>query len=132
MKVRKPRTYEEERKIWYKKLSKSFQDIEKDEFNFKTGLNSSRFKNSNTLRDYHAKSEYYSMAGQFLNNFKFSSNLERIIWEYHSNAVSCRNIAKILRRVSTSRKFNKDSINKVIRSLVIEMKKLYLVGFKDE
>ncbi len=133
LKQYKPDEYAKVREVWYKKLERSgFEDIEQDEYNFKTGLNSYRFRNSDVPRDYHAKSEYYSMAGQFLHAYAFASTLEKVIWEYHSHAISVRNIAKLLRKVKTRRKMNKDSVNEVVQRLVIEMKKMYLVGYKPK
>lgn len=129
----KPEDYQKIRDVWYRKLERTgFEDIEQDEYNFKTGLNSYRFKNKDVLRDYHAKSEYYSMAGQFLHSHKFASNLEKTIWEYHANAISVRNIAKLLSKVRTTRKMNKDSVNKIVQRLTTEMKRKYVTGFKDE
>lgn len=119
----KPQSYEKLKEVWYKKLEKSgFEDIEKDEYNLKQ--HSSRFAEPVVVRNWHAKSEYYSMAGQFLNNYKFASNLEKVIWEYHSNGISMRNIAKLLKRVKII-KPNKDNINEIISRLIAEMKKMY-------
>lgn len=102
---RKPRTeYEKQREIWYKKLKDSgFYDIERDE---------------NTLKEYsflvfsprrallqnggwQAKAAYYSMAERFLQEYPFNvetrqGRRERIVWEYHSNAISIRDIVKVL------------------------------------
>ncbi len=70
------------------------------------------------------------MAGQFLNNYNFRSKLEKVIWEYHCNGISYRNIAKLLRKVKTSMTPNKDNINAIINKLEIEMKKLYMPHYK--
>lgn len=124
---KKPQTLEELKTYWYAKLSKDgFEDIEKDEFNLKQY--SSRFNQDAVVRNWHSKSEYYSMAGQFLNNYKFASNLEKVIWEYHANGIGMRDIAKLLQKVKVkSIKPNKDNVQKIVSRLVEEMKKMYLV-----
>lgn len=113
-------------KEWYEKLEKSgFQDIEKDEYNFKTVTHASRFSQEVVARTYEAKSEYYSMCGRFLHEYKFESELERVIFEYHAEAISTRNIAKLLKKVKII-KPNKDNVSQIIKKLVIKMKKMYL------
>lgn len=116
-------SYEKLKEVWYKKLERSgFEDIEKDEFNLKQY--SSRFAEATVVRNWHAKSEYYSMAGQFLNNYKFNSRLEKIIWEYHSNGISIRDIVKILKKVRVSQ-LKRARIHQILAKLVLEMKKMY-------
>lgn len=128
-KIKPQPSYESLKKTWYAKLKKSgFEDLEKDEYNFKAGTHGSYFRTKETVRNYYAKSEYYSIAGQFLHNYEFESNLEKVIWEYHANGISIRNIVMLLKKVRIKR--NKDDIHKVLKKLVTEMKKRYLVGFE--
>lgn len=124
-----PLTKEEEylklREVWYKKLSKAgFEDAEENENSLKQY--SSRFATPIAIRNWHVKSEYYSMAGQFLHNYIFESALHKTIWEYHLNGIGVRDIAKLLKRVKIF-KPNKDNIQKIIADLVIKMKEMYLV-----
>lgn len=117
--------YQKLREVWYKKLSKAgFEDAEENENSLKQY--SSRFATPVAIRNWHAKSEYYSMAGQFLHNYKFESPLQKTIWEYHLNGIGVRDIAKLLKRVKIF-KPNKDNIQKIIADLVIKMKEMYLV-----
>lgn len=125
---RKPENYPKLREVWYKKLAQSgFQDAEEDDFHLKQYSN--RFAQPTAIRNWHAKSEYYSMAGQFLHTHKFASNLEKTIWEYHVNGIGVRDIAKLLKKVRVI-KPNKDNVQAIIAKLVVEMKLKYLVGDK--
>lgn len=98
MKKRQTNNYTQLRKIWYAKLAKSgFEDIEQDENNLKEW--SSRIINKQYIDPLQTDAEYYYLATNFLNTYGFESERERIIWEYHANAISCRDIAKLLRKV---------------------------------
>ena len=127
---KKPEDYQKLKEVWYKKLERSgFVDIEKDEYNLKQY--SFRFNQDAVVRSWHSKTEYYSMAGQFLNHYKFASNLEKTIWEYHVNGIGVRDIAKLLTKAKVrSIKPNKDNVQKVVSRLAEEMKKIYLPGYK--
>lgn len=127
---KKPKaTYEELKSVWYKKLeSKGFKDIEKNELQLKSY--STEFARPPTVRNWHAKSEYYSMAGQFLHNYKFESRLERIIWEYHINGIGSRSIARVLNKAKVSNIYG-TKVFQIIQRLVREMKKMYLPGYVE-
>lgn len=120
--------YQSLKTVWYAKLKKSgFKDAEKNEHRLKQW--SSKFKAPNIRNSWDSKHEYYSMARQFLNNYKFESNLEKAIWEYHVEGISYRNIAKLLKKVKTSITPNKDNINTIVNLLEIEMKIMLMPGF---
>lgn len=122
--------YQSLKEVWYKKLERSgFEDIEKDELNLKQY--SSRFNQDAVVRNWYAKREYYSMAGQFLHTYKFGSNLEKVIWEYHTESISVRNIAKLLNKTKVT-KTNKDKVLAVITKLDKEMYKLFPSGYNKE
>ena len=122
-------TAQELREVWYRKLERSgFEDIESDEYKLKQY--SQYFCSPVANKDREAKSEYYSMAGRFLHDYKFKNNLEKVIWEYHSHAISMRNIAKTLNKTRV-RKFNKDNVHAILKPLIKEMKRLYLVSDKN-
>lgn len=104
---------------WYKKLEKTgFQDIEKNEhalkqpaakpFNKKTGL-------VRTGR-WTAQRDYFLMTEQFLNIHNFETNLQKIIWEYHSNGLGVRAIADVLNKTKVT-KTNRQTIWLTIRDL---------------
>jgi hypothetical protein len=125
----KPKTYQELKTYWYKKLAKSgFEDIENDKQQLKQS--SSKFSEAVVVRTWSAKSEYYSMAGQFLHSYKFKTPLERIVWEYHANGISIRDIADTLNKVKRQ-KLKKDKIFAILKRLIKEMKSIYLVSTKN-
>lgn len=128
-KPKKELSYQELKKIWYDELKdKGFDDIEKNDYILKRP--SSKFSNKETARDWYAKSEYSSMAGQFLNTYKFKSNLEKTIWEYHANGISSRDIADILREAKVRGK-KRSVVQAIIKRLADCMKEIYLVGHKN-
>lgn len=116
-------------KKWYKKLEDSgFEDIESDEFNLKTW--SSTFHLKHSLETWQAKAEYYQLATNFLEEYKFNSNLDKIIWEYHSNGLGARKIATILKdaKIKVS---NRTTIWEVIKKLKSSMYEMYLAPKKE-
>lgn len=130
-KTKKKQSFKELQSYWYKKVLKSgFEDVEENEHHLKSW--SSKFNRASVVRNWYSKSEYYSMASQFLHNYKFKNNLEKTIWDYHSNAISVRDIADLLKKARVkSITPNKDNINEIIQRLTIEMKRMYLVGYND-
>lgn len=138
VKRNKPLDYASEKKVWYAKLAKSgFVDVEYDEYNLKrnsgylnedgregVNLEKRRLKLEQTL-------EYYSMCRRFLWDFNFQSKIEKVIWEYHSESISCRNIAKILKEVKTKRGYSKSTVHLIVQRLEREMKKLYMLGYNE-
>lgn len=95
--------FKELQKNWYKKLKEEgFVDIEKEKHGFKSyiyangaGLVEGK-KNQYSATYRNSKIEYYRAAEHFLNEYKFKSNLDKVIWEYHSNGISTREISKLL------------------------------------
>jgi len=119
---------------WYKKLKDSgFEDIETPG-GFLKGLSSSSGKPSNKEgyswgeRELYNKSkeEYYRLAGHFLHDYKFESNIEKFIWELHSNGVSVRSIVSVLKGLPYLN-FNKEksTISNLIIKLSQKMKEMY-------
>jgi len=115
--------YKKLRKVWYKKLAKSgFEDIESDDSNLKVW--SSKFTHEKTVTSYKAKEEYYYMANSFLNSYSFETSLEKTIWTYHAEAISIRNIVKLLKKVKI--KTNRQTVFLILKNLKNEMKKMYM------
>lgn len=89
-------------KIWYAKLKDSgFEDAEQSDGNLKKW--SSLFlihSKGPLLRD--AKQTYYRWAEHFLNDHKFDSTTEKLIWFYHSEGMSVRDIAAKLKELGLS------------------------------
>lgn len=69
--------------------------------------------------------DYYCMAQHFLNEYEFDSELEKVMWEYHTNGISIRNIVKLLKKARI-RKHNRISVWKIVKRLENIMKGLYL------
>lgn len=124
------------RKLWYKKLETSkseeypngFKDIEANDFRLKEPPN--KFTRDRALWSWEAKESYYHMARKFLNDYKFDSNRERIIWEYHTEGISIRDIVKLLKKSrlkSVYRRVVWETVNKLEKT----MKKMYMQGFNE-
>lgn len=111
---------------WAKKLKESgFEDIEQDEthLNF---WNGSRLATLYTDEQFQARQEYYRIAGQFLHEYKFDSDLDRTIWEMHANGSSIRNITTYLKAKKI--KIYTTKVFETIQELTKEMKLKYKVG----
>lgn len=119
MKQRKPKTeYEKLRDKWYTKLKKDgFEDIEQDPDTLK-GY-SSIFAYKHTHEEIVEKQRYNDMANAFLEQYKFDSTRDRVVWEYHTNGISARDITLLLKKVKI--KTNKTTINQVINRLKVKM-----------
>ena len=127
---RKKTEYENLRDEWYKKLEDSgFVDAEQTDGNLKSW--SSRFSHDIVQQLKEENEPYYYMCGQFLNEYRFESRFEQIIWEYHSNAISPRDIAKIFKQVKVY-KTNRQTIWLIIKRLEKAMKNMYLPSWQDE
>jgi hypothetical protein len=126
------KTLEQLQKEWYAKLEKSgFEDIEDKEGRLKK-WSSDVFGKKALVQNggWQAKAAYYEMAERFLAEYQFADNLERTIWEYHTNAVSVRDIAETLNKAKVT-KTNRQAVWLVVNRLVDRMKKMYLVGYQS-
>jgi len=109
---------------WYKKAKDSgFQDIEYGDGSIRNCRPRTITNMDPVLRQ--AKEEYYTMAYHFLYEHKFKSLLEQIIWEYHTEGISVRNIAKILTETKV-KVIKRDAVWRIIVKLESEMKAQYL------
>lgn len=142
VKAKKAQELRELKKIWYAKLKedyvdkdgttvKGFVDIES-----KTGIIANYFtdrRDRNGLSDIYrfAKAEYYRLAERFLNEYEFENQLDKIMWEYHVNAISYRDIAITLDKLAiynlNGGAIGKDYVLKRIKPLIKEMKNRYLI-----
>lgn len=132
-KSKKPLSYQEERDIWYQKLSDSdFEDIEEDEYNLKfytAAWFKAQFKKHG--HSWQTKASYYQMASSFLEEYKFANSIEQTIWMYHSEGISYRDIAKLLNKLKESTAWNKVNVNHVVKKLKIKMFDLYMSASKN-
>lgn len=84
--------------VWDKKLAKSgFNDIEQEDENLKTWT-TGILKKRTSIEAYKAKETYFQLAGQFLYSHKFDSKEDMLIWKYHSDGLSSREIVKELKK----------------------------------
>lgn len=116
------KTYQQLRDIWYKKLAKTFDDIEDKDGNLKS-FTYSQVKSHIHL--WESNAHYYELASALLNEHEFESNRERIIWEYHSNGLSTRDITRLLKKVKIQT--NRQTVWETISNLQQIMKKRYQV-----
>lgn len=114
---------------WYGKLDKDeFNDIESDEDNLKVWSSFLFGKNraGSQFGGWQFKAEYYYMASQFLEQYKFDNNRDKIIWDYHSNGISIAEIAKTLKKVKIKTTIN--IVQKTIIRLKLKMYDMYMVS----
>ena len=125
--------YNKIRAVWYKKLKdEGFEDIEQDEDTLKS-WSSTHFNKKGFSPEYRmSKIEYYQMATNFLNDYTFESNLDKIIWEYHAEAISTRDIAKLLTAAKIKKKMSHWPVFCVIKRLEEAMKRMYLSGYQKQ
>ena len=136
MKTKTP-DYNKLKKEWYKKLEESgFKDIEQDEDNLKSWSLSKALRNKNNgqgietvVQKREAVESYYRLAGHFLHEHRFTSKLQKTIWEAHANGESIRDIVSLL--ATHGIKVTKNPVNLVIKELRAKMIALY-TGLKNE
>lgn len=118
--------YEKLRDKWYKKLAKEelkkpeeerYIDIEQDEDTLKGYASVLAYRH--THEEIQEKQRYHDMALAFLEQYKFETSRDRIIWEYHTNFLSVRDITESLKKVKI--KTNRNSVAQVIRRLKVKM-----------
>lgn len=122
--------YAKLRKVWYAKLKKSgFDDIELNDNDLIEPSSLFTKPSKRPLQViWEAKQAYYTMATRFLNDYKFKNSKERVIWEYHAEGISCRNISKILSKVYRKKKPGRMTVWRTIRRLQHSMKDMYMVS----
>lgn len=112
------------KEIWYKKLKDTgFDDIElSEQYSNRRSTSRSNDWIDPLLRQ--ATEDYYTMAYHFLHSYEFESEIEKVIWEYHAEGLSIRNIVKILKDVKVET--NRIKVWKTVNRLTTIMKGLYL------
>lgn len=144
---KKQLSLKEQEKIWYKKLeglclvcgstpvknkktlkkecptcqTEPGKNIEQDEDNLKVW--SSVFFLRNSVEQIQAKQAYYQMASSFLEDHKFETRREEVIWAYHAEGISYRDISRLLKKVRV--KLSHTSVQTVIHKLQIAMYLMY-------
>ncbi len=127
---RKLSEYEKLKKVWYKKLADSgFVDIESNSDRI-SSTHVSRFSGLKKYGEFSnewraSKEMYYRYATSFLNEYQFETELEKTIWEYHSNGMSSRQIALTLKNVGLF-KYGRMAIWRRLQKLKKTMKDMYI------
>lgn len=112
-------------KEWYEKAEKGneFKNIEQLDGNLKewssfmfTAPGRGEIDHIDKIR---AKEEYFRLAGQFLYDAEFDSELEKYIWEKHAEGISTAKIIKHLK--SRGHTAYKDLVHGIIHKLSKEM-----------
>jgi hypothetical protein len=109
---------------WYKRLEQSgFRDIEQDEIYFKAAATSIIDKRRVTWA---IQAEYYSMAREFLNDYKFANPLDKAIWAQHADSRDGISEA-FLKKFNKRRKYKiiKMTAWRIVQRLELIMKKQY-------
>ncbi len=115
---------------WYKKLEEDgFKDIEQADGKLKTW--SSRFVHDRVQELGEEREPYYALCTQFLNEHLFDNRFEQIIWEYHTNGLSSKEIAKVFEKAKVY-KTNYQTVWLITKKLEKIMKKLYLPSWHHE
>jgi hypothetical protein len=128
--VKKKPNLKEEIEKWYAKLKREgFNDIESDEFNLKEWSNV--FFKTHSIAQIQAKQAYYQMASNFLTEYRFDTPREKIIWEYHSNGISLREIGTILKKAKIEKATNRTDIWKIVKRLKLVMYEMYMAPKKE-
>jgi hypothetical protein len=122
--MKKKTELERVQSVWYKKLKDSgFNDIEQDNQSINRSISKAFLKKDPVIRE--VVQEYYCMAYHFLNEYEFDTELDKVMWEYHTNGLSARNIAKLLNATKVT-KTSKTAVWKTVKKLEDIMKGLYL------
>ena len=111
---------------WNKKLEKSgFHDIETKNGDLENNSTSGGVIDARRVT-WETQQEYYYLATHFLNDYEFKNRFEQIVWEYHANGISIRDIVETLNKVRR-KKTDRQTVWEIVKALRTEMKKLYKV-----
>jgi hypothetical protein len=119
--------YETLRDEWYEKLAASgFEDIEQDEDQFKASALSRITPSKRDPRIYRLHWEsietYYQMARRFNNDHEFANRFEANVWMYHSEGVSTRDIANIMKKFKQRYRMKRNVGRNVILEIIARLK----------
>ncbi len=108
-------------KLWYKKLKdEGFADIE----HASGALDRPLTKHRREPIEIEVIQYYYYMASTFLVEYKFENEIDKIVWTYHCEGLSVRNISGLLAKIGVVKK--KDSVWYIVKRLEKLMKDKYL------
>ncbi len=117
------KAYADLQKVWYDKLKEEgFEDIETPEHMLKR-WHAYDFSRRKSI-PWQIKANYYNNTERFLIEHRFTNRREKVIWEYHSKAISIRDIVELLKDVGI--KTNRDAVWEIIHRLETLMRKKYM------
>lgn len=117
---RNSKEFKDLQSTWYAKLEKDgFEDIEQSEDILKIW---NRLRYDNVTTTISAISQYYRLAGHFLHDFQFESELDKFVWEHHAQGLTVRDIAKLAGEAGFKKK-HKSQVDRTIIKLRKEMLK---------
>lgn len=106
-----------------------FEDIE-DECGY-IDRGSWDFRTRKVQHSYQTKLDYYYLAAQFLNDYKFDNRMDETVWMYHSEGMSEREIVELLKPLNLG-DWCRATIGSIIRRLNREMKEFYANGHQND
>ena len=125
MPPRKHLKFKELQETWYKKLADAgFKDIEHADGSINSALPFAMRAKDRVFQE--SLASYANMCATFLNEYNFSSDLEKAIWEYHCEGISIRSISSILRTTGVRSGHSRNYVWCVIKALETVMKNQYL------
>lgn len=115
---------EELKRIWDRKLKKSgFEDIETKNGTLANTTHSGGNLDKRRVT-WQSQEEYYRLARHFVHDYAFEKPIHKVIWEYHAEGISTRNIAKLLNKVRR-KKIDRQTVWELVNKFAAEMKKMY-------
>lgn len=120
---------------WYAKLGQfngEIGDIEKDEDHLKI-WSADKFRQRHAgLQNggWQAKAEYYQLARQFLSEYKFDKERNKVIWEYHAEGLTLPEIVDTLKKAKVKQS-SRATVKSVIKMYKAKMFDLYLSPKKE-
>ncbi len=120
------KSFKKLKREWYDKLKASgFEELETEgEENdkaesvpFMKHWTCTKFRAANKEL-YQAKIDYFSHATEILNTHDFESDLEKEVWELHTEGFSYREIGIKLK----DKKINKDKANEIVKCVILTFK----------
>ena len=119
----KVKNFKSLRDEWYQILKEDgFNDIEQTDGLLKFWTNT-RFRVVHNVELYESKKKYFELAGQYCHDGIFKSEINRKIWQLHSEGLSIREIADKIKE--TSKNYKKSKVHKVVNETAKEMLKIY-------
>lgn len=107
---------------WDKKLAKNgFTDIEQRDGRLKIH-ETTRFYNMSEIRK-ESSEQYYRLASFFYHEHNFINEKQKLVWFYHSNGITIRDIVKKLRKQGY--KAHRSTIHELIQKLLKLMYERY-------